>query len=1103
MVKKIKKRKKGIKMSSNLDLSAFNTLTHYDLNGQAHKIMDYLSGLEREKNYRLIRKLAANPILPPILANRFSAGSPMVTYNFDGIISTKSYFYWQIGLFENNTSLLMQFNKIRAKLNQELLFGSPTNCLVFIGELDSLTKNWWGFEIKAHISKEFLKNDFKSDIEDLGKVIGEDRHQLKYISVMSESSMDIHTKILVDQLMEYKTAGLETIINFGECLRLLYLSPHRLLSIEAGECSFEIMREYHGQPIIDQYILFKSIIASYAGNFDSLEAHKLNIIKELAETLCDEELQNLLSASTVVDDYVQEILHDYTTGNYHEVIRKIRCKSSREVVGLIEVYARAKVYAGDSSQDSLYDLIAFNLGEILQLKSNSNEHINTLVNLCNKFRHEEWSKCLHYHLSKILHEKYDKRQIEALRIQSLVLGSLNTPKVLIKDFVPNNLAIFKEKSLPFDRVIKYDTKKRVNLNITGAMFPIISDYLKVQSKIYLEEGDISSLADFICKNYFKNKLSYLFLPIAKTCNIINDFYQEKPLDSISFMIVLDIYSKMYNKKFDDLKTDIFEDYIERASSHEPSRLFQCQHINEEELYFLREICTTSQLDSIVHFVSNDEVVIERVAIIDFLINHYKLKKDKPEVFNLLQERDSVLETLFAENLRAKLETGKLYVDVQAIEARNKHIYQEYFEKAKSLQGGILLDTNDESNTTIDIYPINENRSAVASSRKMDLIVDLFYQCARDFASSEEFGLDKYLSAEIRHNVFFGQIRSCFEKSFLVTEHSDDGYASNTYWLQKYNYISNKFMALIDRRLMRFSEDLDNLVNEFNNRLRVVTYNESNAIFDFSCYYIRAYELSRIIDNSQNFNSFFSSMIDFMWSIAELYAKSCQQIIDENFKQSVYSLIDELERDLTSLRGNTAIVSLMDEVRMVKSSFSNEIENVINWFRFVGKSDREGYEPTVVVVEATVSSFLAVYGHKSQDLEVKLAKSDNILNYRESRALFISLFTSLENSLNYRTNNTTFYLEHFVDPDNNDVITVSNETSNFTSKKEADDFINQVKTVWRSNNVELNVLEGGTGLYKMYDYLNKCSDRFSLDIIISDSLNSFVSKVNIKNENTTY
>ena len=320
-------------------------------------------------------------------------------------------------------------------------------------------------------------------------------------------------------------------------------------------------------------------------------------------------------------------------------------------------------------------------------------------------------------------------------------------------------------------------------------------------------------------------------------------------------------------------------------------------------------------------------------------------------------------------------------------------------------------------------------------------------------------------------------------------------------MQKYNYVNKKIMAMIDRRLMTFSELLDGYINSFNNRLRVVTHNESDAIFDYSCYYARAADLSQIIHESSDFNSFFQDMIEFMWGIAESYAKQCQQLIDGEFKQTINNYIDSLEDDLRSLKSKAAIVNLMDEVRLVRSTFSNEIENVCNWFRFVGKSDRDESETTEVVIEATVSSFLAIYGHRDQKLTTHLGKSNTYLKYREARSLFISLFTALENAFNYCTPETPIILEYNSDIYSNDIITVTNYTNTFSNQEQASVFISDTKRIWQSNNVELNVLEGGTGLYKIYDYLHKCSNRFSVDIKIPVDLNLFILTVTIKDEHS--
>ncbi|MGS4681978.1 hypothetical protein ACKURH_22810 [Enterobacter soli] len=1097
----MKKNNKKFSIKTNVDINVFNIPPKGGNELQIANIIEYLSYLNKSNNTRLIRKLASHILLPQRLCNIYSSSDPIRTYNFKGILSSENYFYWQVGLFEKNIELLKQYCNLRRLLNNELLFGDPNNSLSYLDQIDELTTSWWSLEIRSHINKEFLGKDVKKFFEEKAKILGE-QQQLKYLSVMSEASVETHTKVLVDQLMEYKTADIEDVINFGECLRLLYLPPHKLLSLNDNKISLTILREYHGQPLLDQYILFKAIITSYNNNFEHIEPHKIEIIRELAHKIEDEELKNLTKSSSLSNDFVMNILDYYTSGKYSIVVENIRKNTSAEVYGLLELHSRAKAYIQDDNTFNLFETLSHKTSLILQIKESSNDNINSLVTICNKFRHESWAKSFHYHLSKILHEKYDAKQIESLRIQSLLLGNLNTPRAMIRDFIPSNSQYFKLQNLPFDRGIKYNSTKQMSYSITNDMFPIASDYIKLQSKIYIEKKDYSSLSSFISKCYFKNPLSCLFLPLNKACSLIEDVFRDYTSDHLSFMITLDINSKVNGKKYDDIKTEIFECYILRQEFYKPSEVFKEKELTEQELYFLRYICTLNQLDSIVDFISNDEVVIERVAIIDLLISVYRRKKDMNEVIALMHERDSVLESLFADNLRAKLETGKLYVDVQAMEAANKHKYQIYYEKAKQVEGGILLENieNDLDNV-VDIFKIDDNKSVVASSKKMDLIVNLYYQCAKDFASSEEYGLDKYLSAEIRHNVFFSQIRACFEKSHLVTEHSDEGYASNKYWLNKYSYINSKFMALIDKRMKRFSEDLDAAINNINNRLRVVTYNDSDAIFDFSCYYSRAYNLSQIINESKDFNEFFDNIIDFMWSIAEFHAKTCQKIIAEDFRQEIIKLIENLEKDLISIKGKTAIVNLMDEIRLVKSIFSNEIENVINWFRFVGKNDRDEYETTEVVIDATISSFQAIYGHKSNKFNNTISKSSNLLTYRESRALFIALFTSLENAINYRIPHSDIELNHIVDLDFKDIIYIKNATNSFDSLCSAETFIESIKSTWHSNNVELNISEGGTGLYKMHDILHKCSKKFSLDILIPEKLNHFIAMVTIENENT--
>lgn len=1088
--------KKNKNNPNKIDVDIFKPSRRLGASVIISNVLNRLSNYNSNNNIRLIKELASHPLLPKGLNTIYSNNEKISTYSFNSSISDENYFYWQTGLFIKNSNLLKTFCLLRKKINSKLLFGKYEEALCFLDEIDALTFSWWATEMRTHINKEFANKDTKRYLEKIKKTIGES-HQLKFISVMSEASIETHTKLLVDQLQEYVTAAIPSIVNFGECLRLIYLSPHKLLSLTTEESSFKIMRKYLGMPVIDQYILFKCILSTYNGNHQNTEKIKINIIKEVNESIQDDEIENLLLEKNEQLPIISNILNSYTSGNYQKVIDLINSHDSFEMGGLLEVYARAKVYLKNTSENSFYDKLANTLADILSVKKDSLEKASYLIRICNKFRHEQWSKSLHYHISKIISEKYDNIQVEMLRCQTRYLGGLNTPKALEKNFIPNHHSHIKNDKIPFDRKIKYDNVNQMKLNVSRDMFPIESDFLKLKSNIYIRKNDFSSLANFIFTNFIENNISHLFLPIREACEIILSMEDIKHSDYLPLLIVLDIYSKVHNKKHDDTKTSLFEDFIFESKHHEPSKIFKTNTLNINEAYFLKNLCTLDQLDNIIYFKSDEEVVLERVKILDSLISYYRRQDNLKESLSLMIERDSALESLFAENLRAKFETGKLYVDVQSMESQNKHIYQDYFDRAKYLKDGILLEKIDEKPEEInDIFIINEDANVVASSQRSDLLVNFYYKLAKDFAASDEYGLDKYLSAEIRHNVFVSQIRSCFEKANLITEHSDNGYESNNYWMSTYSYISDKIMSRIDSRLKEFSNEIDTEINQINNRFKVVTYDKTDAIFNFSCYYSRIYIISKIINESKNYNECYVKLLEYMWDLSSGFAKQCQNVIEDEFKKNIIKIIDNLENDLTIIKGGTAIVSLMDEVRLVKAAFYTEIETVINWFKFVGKNNDTTSERVEVVIEATLSAFLSIYNHKTPNIKTKLTKSSRSINYRQARSLFISIFTALENALNYRVTMTPILINHNVADNGDDVITLSNKTNSFESDKKSESFLRKLDILWSSENSELNIIEGGSGLYKMRDILYKCASFYSLDVYIHDENTTFTVRIGV-------
>ncbi|TOH65079.1 hypothetical protein, partial [Vibrio parahaemolyticus] len=110
-----------------------------------------------------------------------------------------------------------------------------------------------------------------------------------------------------------------------------------------------------------------------------------------------------------------------------------------------------------------------------------------------------------------------------------------------------------------------------------------------------------------------------------------------------------------------------------------------------------------------------------------------------------------------DGLKTKFDTSKIFVDVDAIKnekfERYKFLY-ELYQDAITTEPSISLE---DEYTVIDDY--NNEKTVVPSSNKTDVLSQIYREIVNDFVCNENYGLDKYLSADIRHGIFVSQIRS--------------------------------------------------------------------------------------------------------------------------------------------------------------------------------------------------------------------------------------------------------------------------------------------------------------------------------------------------------
>lgn len=993
---------------------------------------------------------------------------------------------WLLGLFLRCAPLLRRFCQSRRAVSGLILNNKPDAALEEIKSISSLSESWWAIEKAIHIKKELQGIDAKAHIKKL-------REQYPHLRIdgithdlllLSESrSSDMYIKWMVGKLREYKSSGLPHMLSRAQAESTLSIP----LSYDPDRRpTLHVLHTHRVFSLFDQYHLFRSIIIEKKVRGEDERPDILARVVQIAEEVNDAELLRVIRPTASIDGFVENVIDCYTKGRYETARSLISDKlatNAEQVEALIEIYARCKIYTDTVAAGStFFDRLATGFSRILQLDIKSEEISQELLKVAVKFRDESWAKSLLFHLLSLKKWACDVEKVESARLQTFILGEFNTPRAKDRDYRLNLTSDLIEL-VPEERRLRY-SPNRTSL-YESDKFAILSDYLKTQSTAYLERGQYAEAIDFCIDCCLNNSVAFGHLPIGPLCDLVPRLEKSERKAFVSGLLLYDIYSKEIDSQYEEVKSALFEEFLEFSGTYRPSEIFADERIDIRTASFLERVCVPNQLDNIIEYVSNDEVVHERVAIIDLLV-----AQKVPGYEALRAEKDRVLENLFAEKLRAKIESGKLFVDVQALEGHRKQIYAAFYDQAKNLEGGLRLDplpADEDDISSSDTFRVGDNKNfVVAASEKSSLLARLAMQVAYDFALNENYGLDKYLSAEVRHVVFETQLRSCFEKSFLVTAQKDGDYLTNEYWLKKYQYVSDTITQSLDVILREFSQSIDEALAAVNEQFRVKVSGKKEAagVFDFSPYHYRLIRISEIIDASGNFDDFFKNLIAFMWDLAGEGARAAQRLINERLMPSVLAAIDKLERDVGEVRGLVAMHDLSGEIRAARSSFTKEVELVLNWFRFVGVESIGTNERLTVVIEAAVSSFEAMFRHKNKNHVFDQQKTDVLLTYGEARALFISLFTALENALRYGVDNKPVRISHSSHKDFERIV-VSNAIDDGFGDPVA--FVAREKDKWTEENSKLSIVEGGSGIYKIYNLLTHASPGFSFNIDIAEGM----------------
>ncbi len=724
--------------------------------------------------------------------------------------------------------------------------------------------------------------------------------------------------------------------------------------------------------------------------------HLKTLITVLASEIHDTKLlrlNSLLHGDTVVlDPSISEreriIIDDYYNGNYSAVIdnggRYLKDNPLNSTI--IDLYNRSSV-RNDYMQDNL-----FSEGSLATMLCNFSLLGSLNEDFSEMFRIRLRDLCMAWYTIPCMRHLYNLyTDIENTRTGSMYHRFWSySPTAEIRDasfyetekesinylqssgYDINNsaqIAILKEsKEDVFNQTNRFlrgvrieDVDAMRNVVEQGGMTPIILDALVSQ----LFELMISSFRfDEAISLYVDYKLKHPFSKVYIDKNRIVTELTDEADRRIANQQELAAFYTM-------IGSDTYKRYLAYKRYLKQQGVIKASEISRRDdvlyLYFIGRVADRSVLMLHVRaFDTDDDVSIERIELCKkaFTLSGNKAYAD--EITSLIKEQE-------IKTLAQQVNDSKIHVDVQSL-------LNGEFESERLLYNAYReVDDNIEIIEQQGLEPLlnymqDQHQDKMKSSRnepsavrlKMVLFRQMVLNVREKFLFDPRFGLDKYLSARIRHGALITQLRNHFLSYGLVTNKKEGGdYVRESRWTQRRDaYLSDNAKSLVDDRLLQFTKWLDEQLRIIKEE-RIQIWTERNddkvdGLFNYS-EELMSSQIDALGEKSfESFDVFLHATIQLLWEWTNTRLESVRLFFTD-YQQLVLKEMDKLQNDVIPLMSSTQVAAdFKDTITHCRTDFQNDILVVTSWFK------PERSKVVFFTVRQAVDTSLSVINRINQD-----------------------------------------------------------------------------------------------------------------------------------------
>lgn len=788
-------------------------------------------------------------------------------------------------------------------------------------------------------------------------------------------------------------------------------------------------------PLIDRYLVVMDIIEYYVSKIP--EERPPIWLKSLCEYLKNIEdagvntcrfiladIDDKLSKFSIEEDLIG-IRNKFIQGKlipcYEEI--RARVENQRADIRVYNFYIELCQLCGyevdDINVSSNKKKLIINLNKIYNNENNYKDALDSVYKMCFWSFHSKWASDVMSHITRQVSPIGSKKAKEATKYSNLhsltietVIENLSAEEAMLlitsKDFncadeYKTYLLAILERNYKSAAAICKVKELSALLQLFGEnTFEKYEEYLNSENiklyKIRCEKllwnsmqsnNDYEKGLDYFI-HLFINREEYAmlvpvnrFMEYAKSCD-------SKSRKNLRISILYYIFTTYFDSSCKEDLSIACEDFLFLNNIDRPSEIkgaIYRQFNKEQIIFFLRYICIPQIMGPVLLSVrTSKELEQERISICQNLRN---IDPENEILYD--QEIKDITHKLFINDGVSTLESHKIQVNTEGIKTRinkdlksvfNKYMYSRnskfdyILDQIKSIEGG----------EAFTLYSFDTSQ----------MFNEIITSIRNEFVLGAEYGLDAYLSLNIRHGTLTGQLRAPLINMNLLAEKNVESneYEVSERWLFKLRNKSDREHA--SNAIIEFTKKTNRIIEYLKNELIQISTEEkpTNGIFNYSLTDAQIDYFQNYLTENCEFEDFIDNVFDELWEITEVNLEKMRLIIREDIKQRYMEAFARLQEVFKSL--NTDFPEADQWIKEAQNDMDAELEKICDWFKRSADGQYSDFdlESAFQVGLQTIKNIHPLMKFKVNYIEKELTKKINGSSWKYFVSIFYIVFENI-------------------------------------------------------------------------------------------------------------